>query len=345
MDSISTETSMRSTSSAVNVANTRDPSIDALRGFAVFSMFGANLAPYTLSAPHPLWFRIWASVAAPIFVFLAGYTVGARAASRSIWKYVKRGTALLTVAALIDLLCWGVTPFTTFDVLYTIGLGVPACARLVRMNAPWQVGVAAVPIIATPLLQEVVGYGSESPSWFLDAGQALLVDGWFPVCPWLGISLCGAIVGRARTTSPREAQPKLVWAGALTLLAGVVVHALTTPDAPTRGGYVELFYPPSLGYVLIGIGFILLTLAALRHRGTGPISRLLAIYGRTALLMYVTHTIIIAFIFKRFLQPDGFALFLAVYALLAGLLWVVASWVRTCFPNPRSFWTRLLLGS
>ncbi|MFZ5896065.1 MAG: heparan-alpha-glucosaminide N-acetyltransferase domain-containing protein [Myxococcota bacterium] len=323
----------------------RDASIDALRGFAVFSMFGANLTPYTVTAPHPLWFRIWASLAAPIFVFLAGYMVGAHAASRPLVSFVKRGAALLIIAALVDWLCWGVTPFTTFDVLYVIALGLPASAWLVRLPSGWQLFVAALPIVVAPLLQNYVGYGREASSRMGDAVQAFLVDGWFPMCPWLGISLCGAVVGRARESCARAARPKLLWVGAIALLLGAAVHALTTPSSATRGGYAELFYPPSLSYVLLGVGLILLLLAMLPSSSAGLTSSVLGVYGRTALLMYLTHTLIIALIFKRFLRPQGFSLFFAVYSAFAGLLWAIACWVRERFPKPRRFWARLLLGS
>lgn len=36
----------------------RDVGIDALRGFAVFIMVGANMARYMLDEPYPFWLRI-----------------------------------------------------------------------------------------------------------------------------------------------------------------------------------------------------------------------------------------------------------------------------------------------
>src|SRR5262245_51031015 len=60
---------------AVGARAARDPSIDVLRGLAVFMMVAANLAASALEGPHPLWFRLYGSFAAPLFVLLSGMMV------------------------------------------------------------------------------------------------------------------------------------------------------------------------------------------------------------------------------------------------------------------------------
>ncbi len=46
---------------------TRDKKIDILRGLAIFTMIAANISPYVLIEPHPFWFRLYGSFAAPLF--------------------------------------------------------------------------------------------------------------------------------------------------------------------------------------------------------------------------------------------------------------------------------------
>lgn len=46
----------------------RDKTIDILRGLAIFTMIAANISPYVLIEPHPFWFRLYGSFAAPLFI-------------------------------------------------------------------------------------------------------------------------------------------------------------------------------------------------------------------------------------------------------------------------------------
>jgi uncharacterized membrane protein len=53
----------------------RDISIDITRGMAIFMMIAANMLPYLLATPVPVFVRIYATCAAPIFVTIAGMMV------------------------------------------------------------------------------------------------------------------------------------------------------------------------------------------------------------------------------------------------------------------------------
>ena len=50
----------------------RDKTIDILRGLAIFTMIAANISPYVLIEPHPFWFRLYGSFAAPLFILISG---------------------------------------------------------------------------------------------------------------------------------------------------------------------------------------------------------------------------------------------------------------------------------
>ena len=53
----------------------RDSTVDALRGLAIATMVAANLASLVLPEPHPFWFRLYGSFAAPTFILLSGMMV------------------------------------------------------------------------------------------------------------------------------------------------------------------------------------------------------------------------------------------------------------------------------
>jgi len=108
--------------------NTRDLTIDILRGLAIFTMLCANAIGYvTPSSEHPVWIKFYGSFAAPLFILLAGYmaSMGLVQKGYPFSYYMKRGLMVILTAVVIDTLIWEILPFTTFDVLYVIGFSLP----------------------------------------------------------------------------------------------------------------------------------------------------------------------------------------------------------------------------
>src|SRR5260370_41952783 len=83
-------------------------SIDVLRGLAVITMIAANLAASALEGPHPLWFRLYGSFAAPLFVLLSGMMVAytARCKSHGLRYFASRGAIVIGFAALLEIVIW-----------------------------------------------------------------------------------------------------------------------------------------------------------------------------------------------------------------------------------------------
>jgi uncharacterized membrane protein len=334
--------------SPVPVPAARDIGIDALRGFAVVTMVGANMVRYMLDEPYPFWLRFYASLAAPAFILLAGFMVGHFHVRRPVpvTRHLKRMVALLLVASLIDVLLWGDEPFASFDVLYLIALVPPASFLVLRLPRVVMLAVVAAIFLATPLLQATVGYETQAAESSWERLRALFVDGWFPVFPWLGVGILGAALGAFRQErGPRIFARRVAWLGALLLVTGAVIWWLTAPEHRTSGGFAELFYPPTLGvlFATLGpeLGLIVLLSGPVRARGW----RVLAVYGRVALAMYVVHLAIIAFVLKPWFEHESILTFGVVYLAHAVLLWWLALAIRRLWPAPRSFWARLLLGS
>ena len=98
--------------------------LDYLRAFAILIMIFANASPYCFFGIKILpAIRILFSIAAPIFIFLVGYTFALNNERRSHHNRQKmRSLQILSMAVIIDLIVWRITPFSTFDVLYLIGI-------------------------------------------------------------------------------------------------------------------------------------------------------------------------------------------------------------------------------
>src|SRR4029453_402484 len=162
-----------------------------------------------------------------------------------------------------------------------------------------------------------------------EGGQILknwLWEGWFPLFPWLGLSLVGVDLGRARLEQGENgAGPPPLAFGLFFWVLGIALW-LSYPGALlTRDGYSELFYPPVPGYLLTALGlvFFLFRFAdSLRGRGVvWP----LEILGRSSLLIYILHLALIQYALIPFLAPQNLATFLLIYLGLALFLLLAAA--------------------
>jgi uncharacterized membrane protein len=333
------------TASPVRVA--REVGVDAVRGLAVFVMVGANMVRNVLDQPYPFWLRLYSSLAGPAFILLAGYLVGRVDARRSapLRGYLKRTLALLLVAALVDVLIWGQEPFASFDVLYVIALVPPVSHLILRCSRTVAMAATAVMFLATPALQATLGYETATfdPAW--TRLRALLVDGWFPLFPWLGVGVLGATLGAFRERAGAQLfASRGALLGPVLLAVGLATWWLSAVQPRAPAGFAELFYPPTLGVLLAILGPEIWLLARLSEPTKAWLWRGFAVYGRVALAMYVAHLAIIRIVFGPWLDHQSIPTFLALYLAHAIVLWWLAFAMRRLVPSPRSFWGRLLLG-
>ena len=322
----------------------RDIPVDLLRGLAIAIMIAANLIPFLLAPPVPFWLRLLASVAAPLFIFLSGMMVALsfRKKRHNLSYFVLRGGAVVLLGALLDLLVRGMFPFMDSDVLYLIGISLPLTYLFLHLGFSQRVIIILSVVAAAPLLQGFIGYGGlplqvplapESAGTVLPAFPAILrqwlVDGWFPVFPWLAIALLGAQAGSFRwqenaTRSFADRNIALV-AGA-GLLTGAVSWCLMPGAALTPFGYAELFYPPTTGFLFFITGIILcLFIIADTMVTTGFVPVCLQLPGQCPLAIYVIHT----FIIEQFIRPLQLQVLLPEF--LAGYLVFFAVMVGTAY--------------
>ena len=318
----------------------RDAGIDALRGLAILSMVLSHLARDLLVAPHPLWLRCVSSIAAPLFIMLAGMLVAQTAETRHhpLAYYLKRGGFILATAALIDVALWKLYPFVGFDVLYLMGLAVPLTALFTRLRPAWQTGGLVLWVGLAGLLRNLIGYPpdvaliglSESPSELaVHAGDIIgqfLVSGWFPVFPWLFFSFLGVRLFQWRQAAPARFAWQMVRVGLPLFVLGMVSGAVIPSPFHTRNGYSELFYPPHAGYVLAASGIVCI-LFSFADAEVPRRNQPLILLGRCALFLYIVHLALIHWVLSPLAQDLTILPFLFVYAglmvALTGLAWAV----------------------
>ncbi len=305
----------------------RDHGIDALRGLAIVAMVASHMAREVLSAPHPLWLRAFGSLAAPLFIMLAGMMVAQTGTSKHHppGYYLQRGAAILALAAAIDILLWGIYPFVGVDVLYLIGVAVPLAACFSRLSLFWQACTMAIMCLLPEVLRPLVGYPdtvfavalNESPQQLVEAAgiilQQWLLTGWFPLLPWLAFSFLGVWLFRWRQA---VAGGFGVQAGSLALLliaAGLAAAYLFPVRLAERAGYPELFYPPTVAFLLLAAGAVVGLLAQASFPWLS-VNLPLVQLGRCPLLMYVVHLVILRWFLGPLLGEVGMTAYLVTYA-------------------------------
>lgn len=300
----------------------RLPWIDTLRGLAILLMIPANLSPY-LTEPHAMWFRILGSFAAPTFIMLSAGMIVLRGEKHSLSYYLKRGGIVVGVGVLLDVFLWNIFPFTSFDVLYPIGLAMPLLYLLRRSDHRELLYISVIIILATYVLQALFGYHAEALEVYFDdiwmpaVGRILqswFIDGWFPIFPWLGYAFIGALFFRTLFAEGTGVSHHFVTLGALLTLAGFALLFLPIPFVrniadgsilESRGGYSEIFYPPTFAYVFTSIGIVVLFSTLLRRLRFNPTHSVIGFFGRHSMLVYILHQALGALVLLPIIESQG----------------------------------------
>lgn len=346
----------------------RDATIDVLRGIALFIMVAANMTAL-LETPHPLAYRFYSTLAAPIFILVAGM-LAARSHilqlhDRGLLYHLERGAFIVAIGALLDIAAWRNVPFFSPDLLYFVGAMLPLV--YLAAKAPyWLSSFAALAIFAaTPLMQQRFGYLPEPahyPLHMLETGNRALqdiipvaaarwlVDGWFPLFPWAGYMLLGPMLARARWLGggmQRFTSLRFFALGAGLVTLGGLLFAAAPGNLYDRAGGV-LNHPPHLVMLTLTMGLTLLLFFVIDRSRNLTVWQLLRCLGEAPLLMYILHVLIIARVLAPVFGPMKMEAFLTLYACL--MLWLLCmGWVirllkQTTLPTPKPRPGRWLLG-
>lgn len=284
-----------------------------MRTLAILIMLVANTLPYAESVVPPDWLRLLCSLAAPLFIFLSGYSVHL-SKERKDWAAFIPATAVLLSAVLVDVAAWRILPFLEFDVLYLIAIGlfINTALRNYRRLTVWLALflLGITPLITTGFnyrfeIDEIALFSSSaslSTWWSLHPAQRLLYDGWFPILPWLFFALLGSAFGHYQTflLSIRNKLLMLCTIGFVFL----ALHQLSGDLPSMRDGYVEIFYPLGYQHMLLSVCWIVALSLWLIPQSRITFADRLNTLGRKSQLVYITHAFFLGWLIEELYQPN-----------------------------------------
>jgi uncharacterized membrane protein len=349
----------------------RNHTLDILRGIAIATMILSNFAGELLKAPHPIWLTILGSLAAPLFVIIAGFLVGHSVINKNypLSYFLLRGFLTWVMAAAIDVFLWKSYPFISVDILYLAGLAIPLTAIFMRMKFSFKIILLVSCFALAPLLRNYFGY-TEKPSFppiwkegkfipfegeFVVILKHWWIDGWFPIFSWLGVAFTGALLSEFRFKKPTLTKSENLFVallGLVFILLGIVFWKEEFRLA-ARGNYTELFYPPTLSYYSAYLGVILLLYLLVEFSSQSWVYSPLRILGISPLFFYFLHFFIISKIIAPYFgkTPDnevyiGLETFLITYLFILIICLTIGIMIlfsKKRFPNP-PFLIRFFIG-
>ena len=315
-------------------------SIDMLRGLVIVVMALDHVRDY-LSAYHQnptddpnvslsLFATRWIThFCAPVFVFLAGTSVGLMADRKTPLELngflLKRGLWLILVEVFVISTAWTLAPlgieaapfhghiFIVMQVIWVIGASMVILAGLQLFGQRTCLFTGAAIVLGHNLLDPIwpAGGGLGWPLWVALHSPMSKVAGpfgvWFayPLLPWIGVMLLGyGTVGIFRFP-PARRNATLLRMGLVLTATFVVLRALDVYGDPhgwqvqARGITATMMsflnttkYPPSLQYLLMTLGPAAI-LCAFADRIHGAVKDALVMFGRVPFAFYVAHLYLI----------------------------------------------------
>jgi uncharacterized membrane protein len=251
---------------------------------------------------------------APGFFFLAGLGIGLAMlrgkSAGEMSKYLAiRGLWLMIVDITVSDIGWAfdfplVPVFTV--VVWTLGLSMLCMAVLVRVPRA-AVLMGSLALIAGHNLFDGIQpaqFGALAWAWQVLHVPGFLIPGkllsTYPLIPWVGVMGAGYALASAYAWEGARRRRFLLWTGVAATALFVVLRATHSygnaiPWTPQRtsGLTAAAFfnvrkYPPSLQFLLMTLGPVLVALA-LVESARGRIARWLTVYGRVPLFYYCAH--------------------------------------------------------
>lgn len=313
-------------------AAARVADVDLLRGFVIvlmaldhvrhyFHSGSPGIDPLDPAQTTPLLYATrWIThLCAPTFVLLAGVSAWLQLArgktpARLARFLLTRGLWLVALELTVVSFGWSFSfpyPFL-LQVIWAIGWSMVALAALVRLPRAAVLAVGAVIVAGHNLLDPLVPeqFGPAGFLWqLLHEGGPILVGGRpigvasYPLLPWIGVMALGFGLGPWLARPAAKGDGKL-FAGLAMLAAFAALRgfglygdtgqwrALDTWTASAMSFLDVTKYPPSLDYVLVTLGVVLVLWPALA-RLRGSAAAFFRTFGAAPLFFYVAHIYVI----------------------------------------------------
>jgi uncharacterized membrane protein len=304
--------------------------IDRMRGLVMILMVldhardfyvGFGVDPTDLATTTPtLFFTRWIThFCAPGFVLLAGVSafLSGQAKPTELRGFLlSRGLWLMFLELTVVRFGWVPEPFyrfTMLQVIWVLGLSMVLLAPLTLLPPRVVLALGVAGVVSHGLLAPIDADAMAGPSRLLFSvledpatfeplpGHIVRIN--YALLPWLSVMAVGYGLGWIWTDGDAaQRRARLIGLGALTCLAFIVVRAMNGYGDPepwhpqpslamTAISFLNCEkYPPSLDYLAMTLGPILMMLALLEHpRLPARIAAVLEVYGRVPLFFYVAH--------------------------------------------------------
>jgi uncharacterized membrane protein len=298
------------------MSHTRNVNIDIIRSLAIVIMIIANSAILLKPEYHYSLFRLFCSLAAPLFITLSGVSFqlsfdNTQYKDLFARNKIRSALYLLCTASMIDMFIWHVLPFQNFDVLYIISIGIIVNTILLNQRIVFKFMAAIVIIMLALFLQSVALYrfsvtyipidSISANQIFLyvnNGAQALFLDGWFPFFPWIAFSVIGTLLNGYMNGINKSV---VIGIASTTFIFSSYSILTFLPLQTERSDYLELFYPANISILIVLFSFITLIFSLFgKHIIKNTFIDYLSIIGRHSLFVYIFHTIIISYIFSSY---------------------------------------------
>jgi uncharacterized membrane protein len=305
--------------------------VDVVRGIIMILMaldhtrdfFGdASASPTNLAATTAaLFFTRWVThFCAPTFFLLTGtgaYLSRRRRSASDLSRFlITRGLWLIVLEITVVRFFWQFNVdyrLTLLNVLWALGWAMIVLGVLIHLPLRAIAAVGIAMVVAHNLFDGVnaAAFGAVAPVWSLLhrpniilPGPAHLVFAAYPLIPWVGVTAIGYALGSLWDLPAERRRSLLLRLGvgciaAFLVLRGFNVYGDPVPWAVQRRGALTLVsflnlnkYPPSLLFLLMTIGPVLLALRALDQH-TPAVLRPARVIGKVPMFYYVMHVLLL----------------------------------------------------
>jgi len=272
--------------------------------------------------------------------------------------FLKRGVVILLIHQFVELPLWGigllsnqldisgpaapgiVAPYQYLflGVLFSLALSMIIWGLIIRIrtSAILVISVAAA-LLTQYLVPNALQSSAEIASWqaiFYLPGRHHFGYVFYPILPWMFMSGMGLVIGRLLYKKGVAAMPQLLGWGIAVLVAFLGIklfNSFGNLTVVSTEGIIPFLrttkYPPSLTFLLFGLGTNLLLLFAFsKIHLPAAISRVISVFGKTAMFFYLAHLLVYGILSHLF--PLGLHVGLMYLFWLLGLaiLYPICTW-------------------
>ncbi|MGC8814780.1 MAG: heparan-alpha-glucosaminide N-acetyltransferase domain-containing protein [bacterium] len=294
-----------------------DKRIDIIVGIAVFFMILANFSPYFINEPSFI-FRLFYSIVAPIFIIFSNFTITYNYYFKkySYFYYFKRGLYIIMWAIFVDCFIYKIFPFNSFGVLYIIGFSIIINSFFLKLSPFLIFIISNFIFILTPFLHIKLGYNKTpfeanlfdfNSFYFILKNYSLkhfLIDGYFPIFPFLGIALTGIFFFDLYYNKREIFFKKSLFLISLLIFLFLSLKLYNIKDMLfIRGGSAGLFYPPTIYFIYWSLSLVFVLFYLLLNIPDSILNNnkffiFLTNLGKNALFIYVFHLFFAEYFFK-----------------------------------------------